>query len=247
MKQISLLLEITQRPEADLVTVTDKQYQESYAWLSDRTQFQDWLKMPNEPRDINAFKKQSSRSALRYLWLNGRPGTGKSVAAGHVIRYLEDCNSDCCFYFFKHNSKTRSPLSELLRSLTFQMAESNFEVRKSFLAMIQNEESLHKDDHTMIWRTLFMSRIFNIRFPQPQYWVIDAVDECSSKVLPLLFQMLAKIDSKIPLRILITSRPGGLVERLFEQEKLNKQEIRMDSGDSLCDIELFLRAKMEIF
>ncbi|KAL5353705.1 hypothetical protein ACLOAV_001745 [Pseudogymnoascus australis] len=247
MKQISLLLGISQRPEADLVTVTDKQYKGSCAWLSDKAQFQDWLEVPKTPPDINPFKNQSSRSALQYLWLNGPPGTGKSVAAGHVIRYLQDCNSHCCFYFFKHNSKTRSPLSELLRSLAFQMADSNFEVRKSFIAMIQNEECLNKDDYTMIWRTLFMNRIFNIQFSQPQYWVIDAVDECSSKVLPLFFQMLAKIDSKVPLRIFITSRPGGLVERLFEQEKLDKQEIRMDSGDSLRDIELFLRAKWRSF
>lgn len=37
------------------------------------------------------------------------------------------------------------------------------------------------------------------------------------------------------------------MERLFEQEKLEKQEIRMDSGDSLRDIELFLRSKWRSF
>ncbi|KAK1772835.1 hypothetical protein QBC33DRAFT_522616 [Phialemonium atrogriseum] len=243
MSIVSSILEVDQRPEAELLLVTEKQQQGSCQWLTNHEKFQEWLDGPNELAPVSPGKKSMQNHCRRLFWLNGRPGTGKTVCAGHIVRYLDACNVDCSFYFFKHSDKEKSTVSELLRSLAFQMAASNFEVRQVLLAMAHGNERVSKDDHNMIWNSLFLGRLLRLDFSQPQVWVIDALDECSHKGLATLVQMLSKIDSRARLRIFVTSRPGGHVERLLRQDTAPVIEVPVEAENSLGDIELFIKTR----
>ena len=241
MKRVSEILKIRSRPETDLLSVTEKQHKGSCDWVTKSENFQEWLdiRCDYEPDSLD----EITNVGPRFLWLNGPPGSGKSVSSGHVIRFLESCNFDCSFFFFDHRDKGGSSLSEMLRSLAFQMASLNREVRTILLEMADNDMSLLLEDHNILWNTVFKNHIFNIEFSQPQFWVIDALDECSSKGLGTLVQMLAKIDVKLPLRIFFTSRPGGQVEKLFSQHNTKILELETGSQESLSDIAIFVREK----
>jgi hypothetical protein len=109
--------------------------------------------------------------------------------------------------------------------------------------MIEDGVRVSNDDHHMLWSKLFADRIFRLESLKSQYWVIDAVDESSGNGVPALVSMLSKLDCHAPVRIFLTSRPGGQLERLLSQEKVSFKELSTGRTGSLRDIECFLQAK----
>lgn len=78
----------------------------------------------------------------------------------------------------------------------------------------------------------------------PQYWIIDALDECSN--YQELFTMLKGEDPNFPLRILITSRKVHDIHRL--QQALHASAmltcIEISGQDSISDIELYIQSRI---
>lgn len=165
--------------------------------------------------------------------------------AGHVIRYLESCNADCCYYFFRHDDKEKSNASALLRSLAYQMAEINPLVREELISMVKDDEYFNKSDEKSVWKTIFLNRILRIQLRKPIYWIIDGLDECTNYLS--LIRLLSKIDDIIPLKIFITSRPLPLAERLFSQGTLALTEESITDEDTLDDIRHFLQTSEDLF
>ncbi|KAK4186125.1 hypothetical protein QBC35DRAFT_554885 [Podospora australis] len=247
MKQIASAFDVGERPDGDFIRAKDKLHTGSCEWLTSHPSFQEWLEcdlMDSSPT-VKAMVTATGQVKMtpRFLWLHGPPGSGKSVASGHVIQYLESFNLDCAYFFFKNNEKPS--LTQLLLSLAMQMAESNFQIRHTFLSMIEEGEVVDShSDHVLVWNSIFLGRIFKLAFSQPQYWVIDALDECSTRLLNTLLAMLSRIEQTIPLRIFITSRPNGHVERLLNQERVFRNEIQTGQAESLKDIEAFVRSRL---
>lgn len=186
----------------------------------------------------------SSSKQTRLFWLYGPPGSGKSVAAGHVIKHLNSYNLDCNYFFFKNDSKTS--ISHLLLSLAFQMAESNFEIRQTILTMLRNGESINTEDSAVIWNSLFLGRILKVQFTQPLFWIVDGLDECPKRSLSSLIQKFSRIEPRVPLRIFLTSRPDSPdapVEQLLNAERVNRFELRTGQEASVQDIAAFIRGR----
>ncbi|KAL1869464.1 hypothetical protein VTK73DRAFT_3079 [Phialemonium thermophilum] len=243
MKMITSLLDLEHSPAADLFAIADKQQPGSCQWLTDHPTFREWVGDPRTWDTPDLLNQASPSLPPKLLWIHGRPGTGKTVAAGHVIRYLKGSNLDCSFYFFRYNDSSRSTLAGLLRSIAFQMSESSFEFRRCIVNFIKDGDRISKDDHHMLWNKLFLNRIFKCENFKPHFWIIDALDECSSKSASTLIHMVSRLDVNLPLRILITSRPGGQLERSFAQERIGFMGISTGQAESLNDIEAFLRAR----
>jgi hypothetical protein len=245
MKQIAQAFDVAERPGADFIRMLDKLHMGSCQWLTDHQSFHDWLEcdiMDANPT-VKAITSCPAKMTPRFLWLNGPPGSGKSVASGHVIKYLESVNLDCAYFFFKNNEKPS--LTQFLLSVALQMAESNFQIRHTFLAMMEEGETIDShSDHVMVWNNIFLGRIFKMALSQPQYWVIDALDECPSRLLATLMSMFSRIEPTVPLRIFITSRPNGHVERLLNQERIMRVEMHTGQADSLRDIDAFVRSRL---
>lgn len=170
----------------------------------------------------------------------GKPATGKSVLAGYVVNRLES-TGDCCFYFFKHSDKVRSSVSGFLRCIAYQMASFNSSIREKLIEIQQDDAHL-EDNVRTIWRKVFIGGIFRTTFHQPNYWVIDALDECrnESRNYAGLFSLMAKIEETVPLKIFITSRMSSDLEKLFTPFKKVTEQMSVD--DSLQDIRAYCQA-----
>ena len=225
MQILSRYLGVEERPESELSRVNQRQTQGSCKWLTDLRSFQEWIGRPDSPR---------------YFWLDGEPATGKSTIAGHVVRFIEETNGDCAFFFFKHGDSTKSSAAALLRSLAWQMARVNSDVRQELIGMAKQGHYLDKLDEASIWRNIFTARILRLEWRRPCYWIIDALDECSD--LHALFPLLSNVEKQHPLRIFVTSRPLLAVDRLFTQEKLDRIAEIISIKNSLDDIQLYLQA-----
>ncbi|ESA44246.1 hypothetical protein GE21DRAFT_1831 [Neurospora crassa] len=246
MKLVSSFLHVDQRPDATLLELKGKEHQGSCHWVTEERAFQDWMQEPFNLESCDPLETARQTDNKKVLWLNGRPGTGKSVVAGHVIRFLEACNFDCSFYFFRRNTQAATTVSGLLLSMAYQMAQNNFDIRRSIAAMAEDGQRLSHADHHMIWSKLFLERIFRTETTRPQFWVIDAADECSSKGLAAFISMISNLSCKVPIRVFMTSRPGGQLERLLHHEKTQYSVIRTGQKGSMGDIELFVRGRFPI-
>lgn len=213
-------------------------------WLTQHRDFVTWMDVGDAQYYGPISPSVFSRKVKRIFWLYGPPGSGKSVAAGHAIKHLNSYNLDCNYFFFKNDSKTS--ITHLLLSLAFQMAESNFEIRQSILTMLRNGESINTQDSAVIWNNLFLGRLLKVQFTQPLFWIIDGLDECPKKSLSSLIQKFSRIDPRIPLRILLTSRPDSPdapVEQLLNAEKVGRFELRTGQDASVQDIAAFIRGR----
>ncbi|KAI1356671.1 WD40 repeat-like protein [Xylaria sp. FL0043] len=242
LSTISKAFDNAQRPCNDLyATQTPSKYHNgSCQWLTEDEMFLRWLSPDPDYDEVDPLATSHASLNSRFLWLQGPPGSGKSIASGHTISYLDSNNFDVSYFFFKSGSN--STVALLLLSLAYQMAEANLEIRQSFLTMIKAESIVNFHDSTMIWNTLFLGCIFKTQFLQPQYWVIDALDECPRDSLISLIQMLARINPNIPLKIFLSSRPESKVQQVFEQENIKYIKFQTGQGESLQDIGAYLRS-----
>ncbi|RFU23947.1 hypothetical protein B7463_g12392, partial [Scytalidium lignicola] len=201
-------LGVQEKPEDDLIEFEDLCMPESCSWFISKPMFRDWRDCSLQPQTPLTPRTPSfpPTELFRVIWLHGVPGTGKSVLTSQVINHLEGFNLDCSYYYFSSEDRAKSTTSGLLRSLAYQMALLSSNVREKILTMKDNGVNFDKDNEKLIWRKLFVSGIFRCDFEQPQYWVIDALDEC--KDYAALLPMLAKIESGFPLRVMLTSRPS---------------------------------------
>ncbi|RYP80818.1 hypothetical protein DL769_002288 [Monosporascus sp. CRB-8-3] len=76
----------------------------------------------------------------------------------------------------------------------------------SYLSNNWKDTPIDKVDHNPVWRRIFSAGLLKVRLKRPQYWVIDALDECRNG--SELIKFLGKAQEKWPLCVLVTSRAG---------------------------------------
>ena len=224
-------LAIPDKLEDDLATVAEARLSGTCQWFAARESFVEWSVLDSE--------------APKILWVTGRPAAGKSVLAGYIIDQLRSSRKNCSYYFFKYSDKARSRLSLCLRSIAFQMACTLPQTREKLFDMQKEGIKLDVDDARSLWRTLFLSNIFQTSWPR-QYWIIDGLDE-STNYAPFFEPMLGKLDGSMPLNILITSRESPELVREFSC--LDSGRIwheRISIADSLPDIKLLAESKTRL-
>ncbi len=162
--------------------------------------------------------------------------------AAHVVRNLENSNTHCSYYFFKHNDTAKASLSGCLRSLAYQMALVHPIIRQRLLAIMEDGVRLDKDNELTVWRKVFLSGIFEVCLDRPHFWVIDALDECNSQ--NNLLAMLKKVSAGFPLRIFMTSRRTVDMDRSLSQVRNLIHADEMTVKDTHDDIKLYLQVNM---
>jgi hypothetical protein len=243
MKTIADFLDVSHQPSRDLLSVSEKLHNGTCEWITQHKDFHRWLDVADSSSwGISEHGQYDMQP--RVLWLSGPPGSGKSVTTSHVVKYLTSFNMDCCYFFFKNDTKLG--IASLLLNLAYQMASFSFEIRQIFLTMISGGETVNTQDHTVIWNNLFQGRLFQADFAQPCYWVIDGLDECPKKSLISLIQVFSRLEARLPIRIFMTSRPDSPdapVEQLLNAENVNRVEFRTGQEGSLRDIAAYVRSQ----
>ena len=200
MRQIEKYLGDLEDPEDDFRDLEDACLAGSCDWLTDRGEFQEWLTgLPG--------------ASAKIFWVHAKPGAGKSVLSGHIVSSLSKLNYDCSYYFFRHAVEARSLASSCLLSLLWQTALRNGFARERLLDMARNEDRFDRENAKNIWRKVIEPILISPGFRQVQYWVIDALDECSE--ISTMFTVLAKLTPTVPLKIFITSRRTDEITRGF--------------------------------
>ncbi|KAI4217247.1 MAG: hypothetical protein LQ351_000556 [Letrouitia transgressa] len=227
-RRLDYVLGVSSPPEDDLLRVNTMRMEGSSQWIFGRAEFQQW----------------SSGPANQIYWVNAQPAAGKSVLAGAIISHLRSLSCECSYFFFDHGDKLSSTIGYLLRSIIWQMASVNADILRMVLEKCEEDEHLTKMDHRTIWRRYFLEGLLKIRLSGPQYWIIDALDECGadSELVPLLL----KVSEISSIRIFITCRSAFDAYRQIKQPKVAITSHTLSLEDTQKDIELYLRANVEL-
>ncbi len=221
-------LGISDAPEDDLMNFDARRMKGSCEWLMGKANFHRW-------RDS---------STRQMYWISAKPAAGKSVLSRYIIRHLKNLNRDCNFYFFSYGHKVKSTISSFLRSMAWQMAVMHPEALEIVLKVCEKDDQLCRADHRTIWRKLYLEGILKLKLDRPQYWVIDALDECKadSELVPLLLKAL----EIFPVHILVTSRNRFESHRqiVHSNPEVTSEEILVE--DSRSDILMYLNANMKL-
>ncbi|KAK3947133.1 hypothetical protein QBC32DRAFT_98334 [Pseudoneurospora amorphoporcata] len=237
LRQLRTFLGMAEKPDEQFWKVDG-----SCQWINTRDDFQEW-------RDGHRAEGHSEHTInekiLAIFWIHANPGTGKSVLASHVSSQLQEFNLECAsHYFHVGDTKSRS-LGVLLRSIAYQMALSNATIRERLFILFEEGATFDMDDSRTIWTKLYKKCILSARLFTPQYWVIDAIDECSK--YKEFFTMLRGERPNFPLRIFITSRHVHDMQRIQRslEPTASVQCVEIPREASLDDIKLYIQSRVD--
>ncbi|KAF2745350.1 hypothetical protein M011DRAFT_145485 [Sporormia fimetaria CBS 119925] len=230
LKALKAFLDIDELPEDDFLNAEDAKLPGTCEWISTKDYYTNWI--------------DQSYKGLRLLWLKAKPASGKSILAGHIISDLNEARSKCSYYFFKYGDHSKTKLGACFRSIAFQMALRDPRIMSALMQLEADDVKLDLENARSVWRKLFVNTIFPLVI-EPQYWVIDALDECIN-ALDCLGALLSKLDATISLRILITSRDLGPIEKEFACINVSCIESALIyPDDTFADMKSLLGAKAD--
>jgi DNA polymerase III delta prime subunit len=196
----------------------DKRQQGTGQWLLNSGKFQHWYK---------------NRGQI--LLFQGIPGAGKTIMAAAVNDYIgnkqrSDSDLGLAFVFCNFRRKHQQKPINILASILKQLARQD----KRVLKEVKSLHARHTKMKTQPLQTEVHSALGTVGdcFRQT-YVVIDALEETQipRKQLLVFLSELFRIQKRIGLNLLVTSRISPDIERLFVQRKAGLLEIRATDDD----------------
>ncbi|KAM0426011.1 hypothetical protein ACHAPT_008640 [Fusarium lateritium] len=190
------------------------------------------------------------------LWIHGPAGTGKSTVARTVVDDLTDTKQIAAGYFFRRGDVGRNHESYIFPTIASQLITTipRYEsaLRKS-LGTSQNSHicsmQLQNQFKMLVEGPLSEMDDDSMSFSHActKVIVIDALDECShldrvSEIIRLLYRL--KELKKLRVRLLVTSRGGGFVQKAMDGLKEPYRSLPPSTefrNDTNSDIETILR------
>jgi Cdc6-like AAA superfamily ATPase len=178
-----------------------------------------------------------------FFWLYGLSGCGKTVLASSVIQELqsEDPEGLVACHYFDVNGGDRRDLSQMLRSILYQLSDKHPEARKIL-------QALHVDcgdgarEPTVRQLSKQFTNILDHEFEVTV--IIDALDECASPedIVSWVKDLLQ--EDRNSLHLLVTSRKQGVLAiAIDEWLKLDQlHAVRIDEINN--DITSYVHARL---
>ncbi|KAJ5174333.1 uncharacterized protein N7482_000210 [Penicillium canariense] len=150
----------------------------SCAWILQADEFRQWYGPSSDEHgaaDISSLGGPLN-TALQVI---GRPGSGKSMMAAYLIRYLSQCGTTLYFLFNKQDSERHSML-HASRTILAQLIHVHPELTENILLAYKNSGRVVADSLVEVMSML--GQVFSQLPRQPgspsYYIVFDGIDEC---------------------------------------------------------------------
>lgn len=211
--------------EADFYSVQSKRLEGSCHWVASQPWFTHW-------------EQGGLESNSQVLWLNGLPGTGKSVISTYIIETIKQSGNPCYYYFFRSSDVSKRSLERCLLSIAYQISLEDQSVRDKLRQLNDSHFRLLGAELLLLWQKLFISSILPIYEQKrlPLFLVIDALDEAEN-AMPI-FSLLNTLRHIPTLRLCLTSRPSVEFEQQFSLlvNKVDISSYRITQKDNMADI-----------
>ncbi|KAB8265038.1 ankyrin repeat-containing domain protein [Aspergillus pseudonomiae] len=138
------------------------------------------------------------------LWLQGIPGSGKSVMAAKLIRTFKEEGIPVLFFFARRIIKTNSEPRQLVQDCLYQLLGHSVLLQARLKVLL----ALHPTVDSVPFHELWNLFLFGIDTVPKVYVILDALDELAIENDGFL-QSLQKLGQRSPesTKLIITSRP----------------------------------------
>ena len=204
-----------------------RQWPNTCQWLFSKTAYCDWMLgvLPG------------------ILWCHARPGYGKSVLSGFLAQQFQDAGETCCFFPFRYNNEALRYPQSLLRTIAFQMAEQNPQIRARLLELSVQDLNVESARLGLLWQKLFCNGIFQSRAAESFYWVIDALDEAEPTELHHFISLLSDLQSsETPIKVILFSRYSREIAMRLSTLPITVSEVLPD--DNIEDIRRYTKERL---
>lgn len=218
-----------------------QQYQDIVSWLkvdqTDQTLILDCiteeaLRFPGgcdwilKLDDIKSWMR--NRPDTPFLWLQGKPGSGKSVLASQIIAFLHSASHSLVvshFCTYSYASSTRYDL--ILRSILLQLIQGNVDLIAYVYKLKETEfakRSVTPQSLERLIRLLVDTLSKNPAETRYVHIVLDGLDECEEekqgRLITLLEQMISSTSSSksVVCKLLLLSRHSGFLKKRFRKK-----------------------------
>lgn len=177
----------------------ERRHQDTCRWLLDSDEYRSWRSTPSS-----------------FFWLHDLSGCGKTVLASAVIQKLQSEGREslvACHYFDVNGGDKRN-LSQMLRSLLYQLSSTHSKARQSLQALYV-DCGLGTRGPTI--RQLSEQLAMVLDQVAEVTIIIDALDECEfPDDIVTWIKGLYQIDRN-SLHLLVTSRKQGILDTAIEK------------------------------
>lgn len=185
-------------------------------------------------------------------------GAGKSTIASHIAKRLDDEGRLGASFFFDRGSNGLNTTHSVFTTLAYQLAQQQpvavihhfVDAARSYLQRGPDQQMKYALDE-LILRPLKATRP-----TRPVTLVIDALDECTKRpeeLVPQVLRLLSNmgLNTDLPFRIFITSRPEYYIEEALRSASFSKDSHRFRLQDVPrhtvdADIQLYLEHNLEM-
>ncbi|KAI2463874.1 hypothetical protein F4781DRAFT_98384 [Annulohypoxylon bovei var. microspora] len=191
-------------------------------------------------KEFNTWKRAES---YPILWIHAPPGYGKSTTCSMVVDHLLDQGQHCAYFFFKHESRQKRSLGNMLRSLAYQSALMVPSYCHALANLAKSGLRLHASDALTVWKRIYLSLLSSLKC-EVIYWILDGIDESESveKVVDFI-PMTSEFET--PIRVLVFSRPLPVIGRLFQRSKQAISVSSMALPRNEGDIRLYVAEEID--
>ncbi|KAL4862087.1 hypothetical protein BDV12DRAFT_179306 [Aspergillus spectabilis] len=146
------------------------------------------------------------------FWLSGSAGTGKSTISRTLAHSFHGQGQLAASFFFKKGEVGRGDATGLFTTIATQLASSIPETGKYIQKAVEDNPSIADKVLSEQFNTLILQPILQVHdetsFDKPRIIVLDALDECESREIGAILQILRETwVTKASLRFFVTSRP----------------------------------------
>ncbi|KAI4107872.1 MAG: hypothetical protein LQ339_002482 [Xanthoria mediterranea] len=166
--QVTAILGIREAAEDELKLHGSHILEGTCQWITRRRDLRAWIEELNSPQASHVF------------WLVGLPAAGKTVLSSVVINHLQFLGKSCQYFFFSSGHQSKRTAAYCLRSIAAQLAIADGDFRSRLFALHEETGvtfSTQNQAFKAIWEKIFEGIIFKMKFQQPIFWILDAVDE----------------------------------------------------------------------
>lgn len=204
----------------------ERRHPDTCQWLLDSDEYRSWRNTPNS-----------------FFWLHGLSGCGKTVLASSVICQLqsEDTKAVIVCYYFDVNGRDGRDVSQMLRSLIFQLCSKHPAAREVLQTLYVQCDKGARQPTTRQLSEEFASMLNLI---DEVSVVIDGLDECSSPDdIVSWLKDLERVDWP-SLHLLVTSRKQGLLSTAIDDWPKRNQLHAVRTDEVGKDIASYIHARI---
>ncbi|KAJ5611660.1 hypothetical protein N7528_008765 [Penicillium herquei] len=197
-------------------------------------------------------------SEIKFFWLNGMAGTGKSTLARTVAKSFQDKRQLGAVFFFKKDDAERGNAKRFISTIAKQLMSQSHQLASLISDVVNKDSQITSKALSEQFRKLLLKPLQDMTQDPTRVIVIvvDALDECAETDLQIIFRLLPELQKikNIRLKIFLTGRPEreifqGIEGIMFYQDRKDLQELALHEVEESViehDIRVFLRNGLEI-